>query len=168
LALEVLDGPLPPLVLGPLVGPHVELLKIDGLDAEILEARLGRPPDMVGGERLVEAVFWPGGPLAVLRWDLGRDDDLVTGMAFEHVGQDAFTAAVAVGESRVEERASELDRVVECRHRLVIVRARPASHAPEAVTHFGNLPAQPAEPARLQDRKSTPLNSSHVKISYAV
>src|SRR5690606_39536537 len=48
-------------------------------------------------------------------------------------------------------------------------RARGRGELPEPDAVFGRSPAwRPATIIRFQDRKSTRLNSSHVKISYAV
>ena len=153
LALQIVDRALPAVVVRPRVGPDVELLQVDGRQAEILEADLGGLPDVIGGEDVVERVLGQRRPPQVLRRDLGRDASGLVAMAREHLAEQLLALAVAVRERGVEERAAERDRSLERRERLVVIRSRPAAHAPEAVADFGDGPAESAELALSASRR---------------
>ena len=134
-----------PLGLGePGWGPDVELLKIEEVAVEVLQALLGAGDDPVPGKDLADRRVVPGGPLAVLRRDLGRDRDGAANAHFaDRFGDQALAVAVAVRERRVEERDPELECFLQGRLRLGVVRFSPQTPAD----------APRAEPD-LRDRKA--------------
>ena len=81
----------------------------------------------------------------VLGRDLSGNDQRLALVPLQHLRQQLLALAVAVGEGRVEERAPLFDGEVERRQGLFVVRARPATHAPEAVPHFRHRPTQTAK-----------------------
>ena len=60
LRLQVADGALPALVVGPGVAPHVQLLQVEAVDAEVLQALFGVLADVVGVERRRKRGTWRG------------------------------------------------------------------------------------------------------------
>ena len=142
LGLQVGDGALPAVVFGPRVRPDVELLEVDACDAEVAEAALGAPPDVVGGEDVLEPVVGRRGPLAVLRRDLRGDERRRARPVREHVPDQLLAVAVAVGAGRVEEVAAELEAAPQRRARRLVVRPGPPAHAPGAEAHLGDLTPQ--------------------------
>ncbi len=145
LVLERAQGALPAIVGRPLIGPDVQLLQVECRDADVLQTLLGVLADVVGGEDVVERVRRPRRPLAVLRGNLGGDVETLAGMSLQRLAQQPLAMPVAVGPGRIEEVASELDRPVERRERLLVVAAGPPCHAPHAVADFSDLPAGPAK-----------------------
>jgi len=86
-------------------------------------------------------------PSQILRRDLGGDDHAHIAAPCEHAAEQLLALAVAIGERGVEERAALLNRALERGQRLVVVRAGPAAHPPQAVADFGHRPAEAAEGA---------------------
>ena len=80
LALQVVDRALPAVVARPGVFPDVELLEVDGRDAQVRQALLGVFADVVGGKAVVEREAPPRGPLQVLGRDLGRGVEPLAGV----------------------------------------------------------------------------------------
>src|SRR5262249_18344275 len=87
---------------------------------------------------VVERVLVECGPLQIAGWDLSGDDETLVAMPGEHAAEQLLALALAVGERGVEERAAELDGALERGNGLVVVRAGPAAHAPQAEADFGN------------------------------
>ncbi len=87
----------------------MELLDVDRLEAEVLQAALGTGDDPVGREHLLWTQAGPGRPLHVLRRDLTGDVDRLCRVA--HGGADQLLAvAVTVRIGGVEEVDAVLDR----------------------------------------------------------
>ena len=146
LALEVVDGAMPALVAGPLVGPHVELLQVDRRHAEVLRgsSRSPRGCSRAGTRRRACSPA----ARATCRFfgrNLRGDDQRLVAMAGEHAAEELLALAVAVGERRVEERAAERDGPLDGRDRLVVIRARPAADPPEPVADFRDGPTDATE-----------------------
>jgi hypothetical protein len=80
-ALQLFQGPAPLVASDPLRIPDVQLLQIDGLEAQVLETLLGREQDVLIGEDLLDADTRLRGPQVVLRRDLGGDVDAAAGIA---------------------------------------------------------------------------------------
>ena len=68
---DLLVGRLPVGIRKPGVVPHVQLLHVQRLHAEILERLLGAGGDVLGGKHFGELVTGLPGPLAIHRRDLG-------------------------------------------------------------------------------------------------
>jgi hypothetical protein len=73
---EVLNRPLPSAVVGPRVAPDVELLQVDGIDAEVFEALFGELPDVIRRIGVFDAIGVARRPAQVLRRNLRRDNQL--------------------------------------------------------------------------------------------
>ncbi len=136
---------LPAVVVGPRVGPHVELLEVDAVHAKIGQAPLGGPPDVVGGEDVFEPVGGARGPPAVLGWHLRRDDGPRASPIAKHVADQLLAVAVAVRAGGVEEVAAQLETAHQGGARRLVVSSAPSAHAPGAKAHFGHLPPQPSK-----------------------
>ena len=94
--LEILKGAAPVVTCDPFGIPHVQLLHVDRLHAEVAEARLGGLDDVVVGENLLDADPWPRGPELVLRRDLGGDVDPLLRVS-KNGADKAFAVAFAIG-----------------------------------------------------------------------
>jgi hypothetical protein len=142
LLLERLDGLEPVALPEPVVVPDVELLDVDRLEAEVAQARLGPGADVVARERRVGVRAGRGGPAPVLRRDLRRHVDGL-GPVPDRAAHELLRVAVAVGERRVDEGQSEVDRAVQRAQRRVVVGADPhaLADAPGAVADLGHLDA---------------------------
>ena len=65
--------------------------------------------------------------------------------------------AVAVGPRGIEKIAAEVDGTLEGGEGFGVFGARPASHAPHAVTDFADLPSGAAETAEFHSAKILPM-----------
>ena len=150
LLLERLDRLEPVALLEPVVVPDVELLHVDRVEAEVLEAALRARADVRGGERLVGVRVRSGGPGAVLRRDLRRNVDGLAALA-DGLPDQPLGVAVAVAEGGVDEVQPEIDRAVQRSQRLVVLRPDPRAlaDAPGAVADLGDLESCVAELAKV-------------------
>jgi hypothetical protein len=140
LALQSLDRVEPVALAHPLVGPDVELLDVDRLETEVLQAALGAGHDPVGREDLLWAQAGPGRPLHVLRRDLAGDVDRRGRLA--HGGADQLLAvAVTVRVGGVEEVDAVLDREPESPQGFVVVGSDPPrpTDPPGSEAELGDL-----------------------------
>ena len=112
----------------------VLVVEVDVVDAEALERRVARVPDVV-------AVAADAEPLALLAADvaeLRRDDDLVAA-SDDRTADEPLVRQRAVHVGRVEERDAELESPVDGRDRLVVVsRAVELGHAHAAEPERGD------------------------------
>src|SRR4029079_15109977 len=135
------DRALPALVGAPAVAPRVELLDVDGVHAEVLEAVLRVLADVIRREHLVEAAAIELDPLQILRRDLRGDVETRASMLSEQLREQLLAVPSAVGPGRVEERAAVRDRFVQRPPRLLIAVPAPPAEPPHAVADFGDRPA---------------------------
>src|SRR4029079_18694455 len=135
------DRALPALVGAPAVAPRVELLDVDGVHAEVLEAVLRVLADVMRREHLVEAAAIELDPLQILRRDLRGDVETPPSMRSEQLREQLLALPGAVGPGRVEERAAVRDRFVQRPPRLLIVGSAPSAEAPHAIAYLGDRPA---------------------------
>ncbi len=139
LALQVVHRALPPLVCGPRVRPHVQLLDVHAVEPEVLEALLGHVADVSGREDVLERVVGARRPAAVLRRDLGRDVDALAAVVLQQLAQQPLAVPRAVGPGGVEEVAAQGQRPLHRLQRLGVVRSAPPGHAPGAVADLGDF-----------------------------
>jgi hypothetical protein len=152
LALQIFRCPLPALVGGPRVVPDVQLLEVQALHAEVLQALFRHLDDVAVGEDLTDRRVGGAGPLTILRRHLGGDVQPAPGVGAQRLRQQLLAVAFAIRISGVEEVHAAGNRLVQRRQRLRIVAARPAAHAPHAVADLRDLPAKPSEPSRAHGR----------------
>ena len=104
---------------------------------------------MVGREDVADPVTRAGRPLAVLRRDLGGDEELAARVRPDELAEEPVGVAVAVDERGVEEGDPGVDRGLEDGHRLPVVGAGPAAdaaaHPPHADAELAHGPAGPPE-----------------------
>ena len=152
LALQVVDRPLPALVVGPGVLPDVELDQVDA-------------PAGPGSRRLfsVYSRMWSGGKTSssgVRRaatatcgsWAGSSSPYTAAGRDWPRTSspEQLLAVPVAVAPGRVEEVAAQVDRALQRRRSdSSSSDAGPAGHAPHAVADLADLPAQPAKRAIL-------------------
>src|SRR5262245_24114940 len=120
----------------------MELLQIDRLDAQVLQALLGVFANVVRREAVVERIAPTRGPLEIPGWNLGRQVETLVGMVLHEPAQDMLAPAASVGPGGVVKIASERDRPVERNGCLIVVRASPSRQPPHAVTDLADLPAR--------------------------
>ncbi len=105
--------PLPAVVVCPCVAPDVQLLEVEGVHADVLEALLRVLADVVGWIDVVQRVLRLGRPLPVLRRDLRGHVQPLARVPAQGLAKQPFAVPVAVRPGGVEEVAPELDGAVE-------------------------------------------------------
>jgi hypothetical protein len=149
LAAEVFDGALPARVVGPLVLPDVELHQVERVCLHLAEDPLDGGPEVIRREDVADAIAGTGGPLAILRRDLGGDEQLATGIRPDELAEEPVGVTVAVDEGGVEEGHAGIDGSLEDGHALPIIGAGPAAHPPHADAERAHRPACPPESSVL-------------------
>ena len=91
----------------------MQLLKIEAVDAEIAQRRIGRFDDVVVWEHVVCGAGGAPRPLTVLRCNLGRGNQLQVAVATQQIAEQAFAMSVTIGSGGIEERAAEFDGMIE-------------------------------------------------------
>src|SRR5262249_54515578 len=129
------------------VAPHVELLKIDRLDAEVVQALLGVLADVIGWIGLLHRVFGAGGPLPVHWRNLRRDHELGVPVRAQGLAEEPLAVTGSVHPRGIEERAAQRDCAVERAERFLVVGSGPSPHAPHPVSDLGNPPTRSAQSA---------------------
>src|SRR6266516_3019298 len=148
--LQIVHRALPAFVHRPRVAPDVELLKVDRLEAEVLETLFRVLADVARRIGVGNRVLRLSRPSHVLRRDL-------RGVSYHRIGawsaflqrlaEELLALAAAVGPGRIEEITTEGERAIERAQRLLVIRPAPAGHAPHAVADFRDLPAGASKPA---------------------
>ena len=146
--LQILEGAAPFVAVEPFGIPDVQLLEVDGFEAEIAEAGFGAADDVVVGENFSDADARLGGPEHVLRRDFGGDVDFAGGVADDLTDQ-AFAMAVAIGERGVDEIQAEFEGAADGAEGFVVGAALPliAADAPGTIADFAHLPIGSSERA---------------------
>ena len=109
LRLQVFECALPFVPIGPLRVPDMKLQQVDDIETEILQALFGRANDVVAGKRLRNPDAGGRGPEPVLRWNFGRDEDLVRRVA-GHSADQLFAVSVTVHQRGIDEVHAQFDR----------------------------------------------------------
>ena len=142
LASQVVECALPAVVGRPSVAPGVQLLQVDRVDAEVLEARLGVRADVVRREDVVEGAVVELDPALVLRRDFRRGVQPAVAVRADRLGEQPLAVSGAVRPGRIEEVASEGDGFGQRLQRLFVVGAGPAAQPPHAVADFREFPTR--------------------------
>lgn len=109
---EIFDSSTPFVGIGPGVGPDVELLEVDLLDAEIAQTLVGGFDDVVIGENGLNWSFRGGGPDAVLRWNFGGHIGLPECL-FDSLADKLFTVSIAICQRGVDEVYSKFKSTIQ-------------------------------------------------------
>ena len=146
-ALEVGNGPLPSIVVGPRVGPDVELLQVEARDAQRGQALLGRRPDVIGGEDARRADSRPVPATApVLRRDLRGDERRLVRSAARAPRRSAPRCGRCRRRGPCRRSCSRARSTASQRgHRGLVVRPAPPAHAPGADADLGHRRSHSSE-----------------------
>ena len=150
LAFQIVDRPLPTLIVPPRVFPYVELLHVETVHAQVPQALFGHAANVIGRKNVLKRNASPRGPLAIFRRDLGGDVEPLVGMPMQKASPQPFAVSVAVGQSRIEEVAAQLDGQFErgaTGHRP----SRPSTDTPHAAADLANRPAHSSQSAIVHD-----------------
>ncbi len=145
---QIFKGAAPFVAVEPIGIPDMQLLEVDGFEAQVAEAGFGAADDIVVGENFGDADARLGGPEHVPRRDLGGDVDFAGGVA-DDLSDQAFAMSVAIGESGVYEIQAEFEGAADGAEGLFVGAALPliAADAPGAIADFTHLPIGPSERA---------------------
>src|SRR6202050_4107679 len=122
---------------------------------------------MLGGEDFAVFVFGRGGPLVIHGRNFGRGVKPINRwvteiIALEDFAEKAVAFPFAVGPGGIEEIAAQVNGELESLQGLVIVRAGPSAHAPQAVGHVADLkvsaPQDSVFHSSLASKCAIPLN----------
>lgn len=126
----------------------MQLLEVDGFEAEVAQAGFGAADDVVVGENFGDGDAGAGGPQHVFGRDFGGDVDFA-GRVADDLADEAFAMAVAVGERGVNEIQAEFEGAADGSKGLFVGAALPliAADAPGTVADFTHLPIGSSERA---------------------
>src|SRR6266849_9866394 len=132
-------------VVEPAVFPSVKLDEIELFDAEIGETFVDVRFDVVRRITIVEREIAAAGPFEILWRNFRGDVKFLAGVGAKDFSEDLFAAAFAIGPSRVEKIAAEIDGALQGVERFGVVGAGPAGESPHAVTNFTDIPSGAAK-----------------------
>ena len=146
-SLELRHRVLPVALAQPGVVPDVELLYVQGVHAQVVQAGLGALDQVLAGKHVLHLAATPGGPDAVFGRNLARHDG--TGVAPCHLAHQLFAVALGVGQRGVDEVAAQLQVAFQGAGALRIFGPDPlrAADAPGPVADLGHHQARLAQRA---------------------
>ena len=145
---QIFKGAAPFVAIEPIGIPDVQLLEVDGFEAEVAEAGFGGADDVVVGEDVGDADARLGGPEHVFGRDFGGDVNFA-GCVADDLADEAFAMAVAIGERGVDEIQAEFEGAADGAEGFLVGAALPliAADAPGTIADFAHLPIGSSERA---------------------
>jgi hypothetical protein len=116
----------------------VELEQIQAAGAHTLDNSCGVIEDMLAGKYMAQFIVWGGRPFKVLRGYLTGSNNVGSGIVFNQRAQQAITVAVPISPSTIEEITPQLKGGLQGFERLPVIRARPTTHTPQAMTNLAH------------------------------